>query len=131
MFFLKKTKVLNIGLEGERLAERFLRDLGYRILARNSFNTKGVRLGELDIVARDGKEIVFVEVKTSLSKPGVELHPELRVDRHKLQRMERAAGIWLRQEKCEDTPYRFDVVALVLGSTGEVLSLNHFDHVFL
>lgn len=131
MFFLKKTRVLNIGVEGERLAERFLRDLGYRILARNSFNTKGVRLGELDIVARDGKEIVFVEVKASLSKPGVELHPELRVDRYKLQRMERAAGIWLRKEKCEDAPYRFDVVVLVLGTSGEVLSLNHFDHIFL
>lgn len=131
MFFWQKKYQGNIGKQGEMLAERFLRSLGYQILARNSFNTRGIRLGELDIVARDGEEIVFVEVKASLSKPGIELHPELRVDRHKLQRLERAAGLWLRKERLEEVSYRFDVVALVLDSSGEVVSLKHFDNVFL
>lgn len=129
--FWKKKRKLNTGEQGEALATAFLEQQGYRILARNSFNTRGIRLGELDIVAQNGKEIVFVEVKTSLAKPGVELHPELRVDRHKLRRMEKAALIWLRNEGLEQADYRFDVMTVVLGVSGMSTQIEHFDHVFL
>lgn len=131
MFWKRPKKALSTGEAGEEAAATFLRREGYRILERNSANKHGKRLGEIDIIAREGREIVFVEVKTSLAKPGVVIHPELRVDRHKLERLQRAAALWLANQSNPDLPYRFDVVAVLLHSDGKSPTITHFDHVFL
>lgn len=96
---------LELGAEGEARAARHLARRGYRIVARN------VRAGgvELDLIARRGRMIVFVEVKTRrCTRFGP---PELSVDARKRQRLTRGAVAWLAENPCFAHRIRFDVVA--------------------
>jgi len=96
------------GDETEDKACRFLKQEGYRIVARN-WRTK---TGELDIIARDGGILVFVEVKarTSDGFGG----PEAAVDHAKQRRLISAALAFMEKTQCE-LPTRFDVVAIRPG----------------
>lgn len=104
---------LRLGREGEEAAGRFLESLGWRILERG-WRT---RLGEVDLIARDGDTVVFVEVKTRSSN---RFGPaESAVDRRKRGRIVRAALAWLGRSGL-DAPVRFDVVALQGGEMRHV-----------
>lgn len=130
LFFWKQQEK-DTGSFGERIATEYLRKKGYRILERNYANTKGRRLGELDIVAFFKGEIVFVEVKTREWELGSPL-PEESVDRKKLHRLEKIAGSYLKVKGEEMVPYHFDVIAIFLDSLhGQVLEIRHLEHVFL
>ncbi len=94
-----------IGAAAEETACRHLRKLGYRIVARN-WRT---RLGEIDIVARDGDILVFVEVKAR-SSPGYG-GPEAAVGPAKRRRLVSVARCFLSATRCE-LASRFDVVAI-------------------
>ena len=62
-------RVVNkLGVWGENIAEIIYTKRGYYIVARNVYNPRGRRFGELDLIARKGKLLVFVEVKTRHSK---------------------------------------------------------------
>ncbi len=93
------------GASGERQAEVFLQKKGYRILDRN-FRT---RYGEIDLVARDGDEIVFVEVKHR--KTADFGYPEESVTASKLQKMHRTAMQYLEKHTLLQE-YRIDVIAI-------------------
>ncbi|MBI5202615.1 MAG: YraN family protein [Elusimicrobia bacterium] len=94
------------GLAAEGRAAEYLRNRGYRILERR-FRTKA---GELDLVAEDGEEIVFVEVKARAS--GDFGGPEGAVTGEKQRRLVRAAEFYLSLRGKEEAPSRFDVVAV-------------------
>ena len=79
-----------LGRRGEDAAARFLKRLGYRILARGLDS----RLGELDIIAVDGRTIVFVEVKTRTTTDAG--HPVDAIDATKQRRMTQAALAYLK-----------------------------------
>lgn len=97
-----------LGPRGERLAERTLSGLGYRILFRN-LRTPG---GEVDLVALDGETLVLVEVKATSGARD----PSDRVAHAKRRRL-RAARAWLaRRDAFAHRPFRFDVVAVREGS---------------
>ena len=96
-----------LGNEGERLAARYLRRQGYKILARR-YRTA---LGELDLVARDGACIVFVEVKTRRST--VAGQPHEAVDRAKQAQLTRLALAFLKRYRRLEQPARFDVVSII------------------
>ena len=96
------------GGESEEKACCFLKQEGYRILARN-WRT---RTGEVDIIARDGGILVFVEVKARSSNGFG--GPEAAVDRAKQRRLISAALSFIEVTKCE-LPTRFDVVAIRPG----------------
>ncbi|HNQ35871.1 MAG TPA: YraN family protein [bacterium] len=98
-----------LGARGEALAADFLRRRGYRILARN-YRT---RLGELDLVARHGREIVFIEVRTR--QGGGFGTPAESVRRLKQSRWRRAAVVFLQQQDWSDRPCRFDFVGVDLS----------------
>lgn len=114
-----------LGQAGERAAERFLKNLRYKILARR-FNTP---VGEIDLICRDGDTIVFVEVKTQQSAEL--LDPESRVTRTKQSRLAKAAAWYVNQKKLHDKPLRFDVVAVVMADTKSTPEVEHFIDAFV
>jgi putative endonuclease len=116
-----------LGAYGERLAARLLAEQGLVVLDRNW----RCRDGELDIVARDGDALVFVEVKTrsSLAYGG----PADAVDRRKAARIRRLAVQWIAHRRAGGEPefwaaIRFDVVAVVRASPG--VQVRHLAGVF-
>lgn len=96
-----------LGQRGEHAAARYLRRLGYRIVARG--DRRGP--GELDLVAVDGRTVVFVEVKTRASTEHG--RPADAVDAMKQHRLTRAAVTYLKRHGLLDERARFDVVAIV------------------
>lgn len=120
----------DIGVEGEKRAVEFLKKQGYRIRERNYANTKGIRVGEIDIIAEKEGRIVFVEVKALFQLSGKEERlPEWQVQRGKLARMERIAAFYLRKENLEERDYSFDVIAVTLFPAGSV-EIHHLESVF-
>jgi putative endonuclease len=113
------------GQRGEELAAEHFRRLGFEVLARNH----RTRFGELDLVACDGKTLVFVEVKTRRSgsrEPWESLH-----DR-KQSKVRRMAIAWLTEST--DRPFgaelRFDGIAILLDDDGELVRLDHLEAAF-
>lgn len=97
---------LALGRWGEEAAERFLRRAGYKILARN-YRTP---VGELDIVARSGKILAFVEVKTR--RTTVFGPPQEAVGTRKQRQIVRAAQWYLGSGAGAGLQPRFDVIAV-------------------
>jgi putative endonuclease len=97
---------LQIGQDGERIAEEALKRQGYRILERNHRN----RIGEIDLIAEEGDELVFVEVKTR--RPGEIGNPAEFVDLFKQSKLARTALGYLSQKRLDEAPCRFDVVCV-------------------
>lgn len=95
-----------LGAEGERAAEKFLRRQRYVILTRNY----RCRSGEVDLIALDGKAVVFIEVKTR-TQPGFG-SPFEAVDRRKQRQIQRAAQQYLTENRLHDRDARFDVVGV-------------------
>jgi len=94
------------GRWGEKLAASFLKRQGYRILARNYVSP----VGEMDIVAREGEELVFVEVKTRTSEGfGGPLRAVGRAKRRKIVQVARS---YLARYRLDECPCRFDVVGI-------------------
>jgi len=92
------------GSWGEDIAVEYLQEKGFTIITRNF---RALR-GEIDIIARDGNTIVFVEVKTGNSKKYGP--PEERVTRGKQRQLYRIAQAFIQQTNIPDVDYRFDVV---------------------
>ncbi|MGH7266874.1 MAG: YraN family protein [Candidatus Rokuibacteriota bacterium] len=113
------------GRTGEDLAARFLERQGLRILERNLRS----RLGEIDLVARDGATLVFVEVKTR--RPGAADPPQASVDGRKQRRLARLALNYLARRGLGDLGCRFDVVAVTVGPDGRAPVVEHFRGAFL
>lgn len=97
-----------LGRRGEELAARYLERSGYTILHRN---WRAGRL-EIDLIARIGDTVAFVEVKTR--RPGPQ-HPAAAVDRRKRARLGRAAARWIATRLDRAAEYRFDVVTVRVG----------------
>src|SRR3954471_2017491 len=94
------------GNRSERAAAKFLRKLRYRILARNV----NLPTGELDLVALDGRTLVFVEVRST--EGGTTDRPAASVDSVKQRKLTDAALAFLSQHGLLDHPARFDVIAV-------------------
>jgi putative endonuclease len=105
---------LRRGARGEKLARRFLRSHGYKILYRNFRACGG---GEIDIVCRDGDTLVFVEVKTRSDEDFG--RPIEAVDRQKQLRVSKGGLAWLRLLDNPDIVFRFDVVEVLLPNGGD------------
>ena len=108
-----------IGSEGEERAARHLEKQGYRVLERNY----RMPCGEIDLIALDGGELVFVEVKTRTS--GAFGAPELAVNPRKQERMVKAALGYLKVKDLHQMPCRFDVVAISPAGEREIEVIKH------
>src|SRR5213079_3693130 len=100
---------LRRGARGEKLACRFLRRSGYKILYRNFRGRSG---GEIDLVCRDQDTLVFVEVKTRTREDFG--RPFDAVNRDKQKRIARGGLAWLRLLDNPDILFRFDVVEVMI-----------------
>jgi len=98
-----------IGRDGEEIAAEYLRNNGYRIVEKNYKN----RFGEIDIIAKDGNTVVFIEVKTR-NTPSYGT-PSSAVDSKKQQRMGKVAVTYLIKKRLTHHPVRFDVVSICDG----------------
>ena len=104
-----------LGDYGERLAERYLTDLGLAVVDRNWRCARG----ELDLVARDGDCLVFCEVKTRRSSrfgsPVEAVHPR------KAARLRRLAAAWLQEHDDRPARIRIDVIGILRPAVGKAV----------
>jgi putative endonuclease len=117
---------ISLGKSGEDCACRELERRGYAILARR-YRT---RFGEIDVVARDGATIVFVEVKARTSDRYGD--PAEAVTLHKQAKVTAMAQDYLARGHLWNLPCRFDVVAVEFAAGGTLkveLFQNAFDAV--
>jgi putative endonuclease len=122
---MKDTKKIITGKEGEKIAAAFLKKNGYRIIEIN-FRCP---IGEIDIVAKEKDDLVFIEVKTRNS---MELgYPEQAVGIRKQKKMSQLALWYLQKKKIADSNARFDVVAVTLIPEKNEVKLikNAFDFI--
>jgi len=115
---------LATGLWGERQAELFLKTCGYRILSRRFRVTAR---DELDLIARQGEILVFVEVKTRKSETfGSPLAAVDRQKRHVLSR----AGVRYLQRLKRPVTFRFDVVEVIGEEHAGTPLIRHIENAF-
>ncbi len=96
------------GSRYEEKAAAFLQERGYQIVEKNYRE----RYGEIDLIARDGRYLVFVEVK--FRRGAASGYPEEAVDARKQERIRHAATRYLCDRRYPaDTPCRFDVVSIL------------------
>jgi putative endonuclease len=95
----------SLGKEGEEIALRFFRKKGYRIIERN-YRTP---LGEIDLIAKDGDVIVFIEVKTRIDIAFG--RPFEAVDWRKKEKIKKVSLCFLKRFRYE-VPARFDVLSI-------------------
>jgi putative endonuclease len=109
---------LELGRWGERVAARKLLAAGYAVIVQNY----RCPAGEMDIVARDGDNWVFVEVKTRRgNRYGP---PEEAITHEKARRLLRVAEHFLQERGLEDTDWRIDVIAVELDARGHLLRVE-------
>lgn len=99
-----------LGQAGERLAEQFLKRLGYKLIARR-FSTP---VGELDLVMRDRATVVIIEVKTRADRRLAD--PQDAVRAGKQEKLRRCATWFLNHKRWTNDAVRFDVVAIVMAA---------------
>ena len=104
----KKSRTASVGEWGENQAAAFLKKNGFQVLGRN---VRPSRRDEIDIIAKKGEVLVFVEVKTRAEEDFG--RPARAVDRGKRHALNRAASAYLRSAKYPDLFYRFDIVEVV------------------
>ena len=97
-----------LGRAGERKAAKWLTRQGLRLIARNW----RCDLGELDLIARDGDTVVFVEVRTAGTETPFAGSPEATVGPEKQRRLKRLAHAWLARSTWRPDAVRFDVIAV-------------------
>jgi putative endonuclease len=96
------------------LAADYLIVRGYKIIERNFICS----LGEIDIIAREGEDLVFIEVRSRHSAVG--LDPAFSVNRRKQRKIIQVAQVYLDKHYRADPPCRFDVVLVTVGPPAEV-----------
>ncbi|HUF13681.1 MAG TPA: YraN family protein [Longimicrobiales bacterium] len=109
-----------LGVRGEDHAARHLEAAGWRIVARN------FRFGhrEIDLIARRGRLVAFVEVKTRARLRWG--HPLVAIDRRKRGEIERVARFWLERHGRRGDAFRFDAIAVYHTADG-ALRVEHVE----
>jgi putative endonuclease len=123
-WFARRLPEKSLGDRGEDAAAKFLKGQKYHILARSLDSP----LGELDIVAVDGRTVVFVEVKTRRSDDAG--RPSEAIDQRKEQRMTQAALAYLKSNRLLEHSARFDVVAITWPDDARTPTIEHFKSAF-
>ena len=128
---------IEFGSWAEELAEKFLKERGYKIIGRNYRKP----WGEVDIIAEKpsftkasegkGEEsiIIFVEVKASDSPAPKGFEPEKRVNDDKILRIKRAAQTYIQQNNLDDKSWQIDIIAIELDKDRGAAKITHFKNI--
>lgn len=115
----------DIGKEGEDIAAKYLTEKGFNIIARNyHYSTKG----EIDIIANDKNQLVFIEVKSRINLEFGE--PEYAINPKKIKQIKKMAELYLFDKEIEEVDCRFDIVAIILGDSKNP-KINHYENAFM
>jgi putative endonuclease len=106
-------KKKELGAKGEEIAVRYLKSRGYRIVELNY----RIRLGEIDIIAEQGDDLVFVEVKTRSDT--LFGSPFESVTKQKQKQLSKVALEYISKQGCHNRPARFDVVGIEFKEGGD------------
>ncbi len=123
---INRNKLGEIGLFGENAAVNYLSKLGYEIIARNIICDSH----EIDIIVRDMRYIVFVEVKTRTTYIGNSIYgtPASAVNKAKQTAIISAAKSYLKTNYQRRLP-RFDVIEVYVDKNVDGLTLNRINHI--
>ncbi len=111
-----------LGAAGEEMAVQYLTSKGYHIITRNYYT----RYGELDIVCRKNRSLVFVEVKTRRSTQfGA---PEESITPRKIEHLKKAAMMYLNENQSSFREMRFDIISILLMD--DKRELRHLEAAF-
>jgi putative endonuclease len=124
-----------LGNQGEEIAVKYLKNKGYKILDRN-FRYKGY--GELDIIAKNGEDIVFIEVKTRLrsasfggqAREDAPYNPEDNITYFKQKQLIKLAKIYLAKNPAFaglSIPWQIDIIAIETNSLDKKVNLRHIE----
>jgi len=117
-----------LGEKGESLAVQFLKEQGYRILKRNY----RIKIGEIDIIAKDEDTLCFVEVKARKKEDAY--FPFEVISQPKQRKISQVAACYISDHDCSDQYMRFDVVSILETQEGEAqfeLIKDAFDAAFI
>ena len=114
---------LDIGKQGEQIAQDFLRSKGYSIITTNWHG----QYGELDIVAQDGDWLAFVEVKTRQGRNSAQALQN--ITPQKQERFINCVHEYLAQSEKDDLPWRIDAIAVTIYK-GKSSSVEHIQDAF-
>ena len=130
-----KTQKSAVGMAGEQIAVQYLEDHGYTVIERNYRSSRQ----EIDIIAKDGEFLIFVEVKTRSCKTPEALtygRPARAVGRQKQHNVTLAAKAYLRSHPDLGLQPRLDVIEVYLRGSGmgalpTALRIDHIRNAFL
>lgn len=113
---------LQTGKVGEEIAREYLKKKGYGIIEQN-YKTK---YAEIDLVAKKGNELIFVEVRT---KKGDNFGtPEETIDKRKMRKLWGNARAYVARKRWQG-PYRVDAVCIILRYDNTMERLNHYENI--
>ncbi|MFC1553858.1 YraN family protein [candidate division KSB1 bacterium] len=112
-----------IGETGEKIARKYIKKAGMKLLEKNF---RALR-GEIDIIAKDEDQLVFIEVKTNSTDH--DISPEMRVNFAKQKQINKVAQMYIQQKNCIDMDCRFDVIGVKLHQKGKH-EINHIKNAF-
>ncbi len=112
------------GQRSERVAEKYLRQKGHRVLTRNW----RCPLGELDLITRQGELLIFVEVRSTAHQAGDSARDS--VDAEKQRRLTILALAFIKRYRLQDVPARFAVVILAWPPNARAPLIEHYENAF-
>ncbi len=118
------TKKRTIGNLGEKIAKKYFKKQGYKIIKQNFTN----RAGEIDLIVKNKDQLVFVEVKTRTNQNFG--YPEESIDSRKQNKIIRTAQNYLYKEKIFSENYRFDVISIEINQLTKKATLKHIKDAF-
>lgn len=113
------------GTLGEEAAVAYLDKYGYKIITRNF---RVGRMGEIDIIGKDGDTLCFIEVKTRSNYSYGS--PAQAVSSHKQATITRIAQIYMQDNRYYDEPVRFDIVELMMDRAGNIKDITLIQNAF-
>ncbi len=114
-----------IGNLGEELAAQYLISAGYKILERNVRE----HIGEIDMIARKGKVLVFVEVKSAFDRDSrLTIQPEENFTEHKKKKFIKAVRLYLLRKRYEGE-YRIDVMTVKTNTVDNKHRVVHYENI--